>query len=124
MGVLEIKSSAYEGVGEAIAGVLDMESDLTCGRKLAAMRGIPAALGVVVLEREPITDSKLKNLIARQKVVVLLHQDGTGYRANTEGMLDLANFLAGVRRRALQLGDLKIEPKEFISFRGDSATSL
>jgi hypothetical protein len=124
MGILEIKSSAYPGAGEAIAKVLGMEGDLTCGRKPAETRGIPAALGVVVLERKPITDSMLKNLIANHKVVVLLHREDTTYRSDTEAMLKFVNFLADVRRRALQLGDLRVEPRGHNVFRGNSATAL
>jgi len=123
MGVLEIKSSSYPGVGEAIARVLDMECDLTCGRRPAATRGIPAALGVIVLEKEPITDSVLKTLIANQKVVVLLRQEGNEYHTDTDAMLKFVNFLGGIRRRALQLGDLRVKPSDYTLFADHSATT-
>jgi hypothetical protein len=125
MGVLEIKSSAYSGVGEKINSVLDIECELTCGRKPAEKRGIPAALGVIVLKNGPITDSKLQNLIDDQRVVVLLHHQDNAYHPNTEAILKLVNFLAGVRRRALQLSDLQVKSRGDYTFVHDeSATAL
>jgi hypothetical protein len=124
MGILEIKSSAYRDVGKDIAGVLDMECDLTCGRRPTEDRGIPAALGVIVLQKEPISDSKLTELIASGKVVVLLQKEGNNYNPNAEALLRFVNHLAGIRRRALQLADLRIRPSGYGIVRDDSATSL
>jgi hypothetical protein len=125
MGVLEIKNSAYRSAGEAIASVLAMEGDLTCGSRPTSTRGIPAALGVVVLEREPITDEKLKRLIADQKVVVLLRQEGNSYHPNTEAILELVNFLASIRRRASQLSNAKVDPRKgYKTVRDDTRTTL
>jgi hypothetical protein len=124
MGILEIKSSAYPRAREAIAEVLEMECDLTCGRSPSAARGIPAALGVVVLERDPITDPALQDLIANGKVVVLLAQEGNSYRPDAEAMLKLVNFLAGVRRRASQLGGLRLAPLDYSISRDETATAL
>jgi hypothetical protein len=101
-----------------------MECDLTCGRRPAETRGIPAVLGVIVLAREPITDSGLKTLIANQKVVVLLRQEEDAFYPNTGAMLSLVNFLAGIRRRAFQLGDLRVEPLSYDMIRDESATSV
>lgn len=124
MGILEIKSSAYKNAGKQIAEVLDMEGDLTLGRIPAETRGIPAALGVIVLKREPITDPKLKELIGDQKVVTLIRQLNHEYIPNTEALLKLVNFLADIRKRARQLGDIRIESVDFSIYPHNTATSI
>lgn len=123
MGVVEIKSSAYKGVGKAIDQILEMECDLTLGRRPKEKRGIPAALGVVVLWRKASADSRLAELITDRKAVVLLHQEGDQYHADTEAMLRFVNFLADVRRRASQLGGLKLGPLDHTPFVEDTRTS-
>jgi hypothetical protein len=123
MGVLEIKSSAYSDADTSIASLLEMECDLTCGRRPACDRGIPAALGVIVLEREHDGIAHLKEFIEQGKVVVLISQRDTEYKANTEHLLRFINFLGDVRRRALQLGDLRVNPQTKTDYVGDCATA-
>lgn len=122
MGVLEIKSSAYSDVDKSIASLLEMECDLTCGTRPARDRGIPAALGVIVLEREEDGIAHLQEFIEEGKVVVLISQRDSEYKANTEHLLRFINFLGDVRRRALQLGDLRVNPQTKMNYVADCAT--
>jgi hypothetical protein len=124
MGILEIKSSAYSNTGKRIAEILDSECDLTCGRRPAEARGIPAALGVIVLQKEPIYESKLKELIAKDKVVVLLTQEDSEYQPNVAALIKFVNHLAGIRRRASQLCDQRIDPISYNPSRDETATSI
>jgi hypothetical protein len=124
MGVIEIKSSAYNGVGKEIAKVLDMECDITCGRKPADTRGIPAVLGVIVLQKSKITNTQLNELIDQGKVIVLIKKNDAGYSPNVDAILKFVNFLGSIRSRAEQLSKLRIEPFNKNIFVDDSATAI
>lgn len=123
MGVLEIKSSAYAGVGSDIDRFLRMEYDLTCGRLYPEKRGIPSILGVIALSTGSIHDPILRDLISDQKAVVLMHYEDGKYQPSDQAMLTLANYLAGVRQRARIL-QLRIDPKTGRSYIDNSSTSI
>lgn len=125
MGVLEIKSSEYKvEVVEKIDDLSAMTYELTCGRPRPQQRGIPSVLGVIVLNRHQVSATALRPLVEEHKAVVLMDWKDEKPRVNDEALLTFVNFLAGIRSRAHQLSNVRIQPKTKQRYPDDSRTSI
>jgi len=99
LGILEIKSSTYSGVGKDIKKVLDMEIELTAGPSDPVRRKRCAAMGVIVRQSKKISDSTLTKLISEGRAVVLIEERDGIEIINTKAVCKLVNFLSGIRWR-------------------------
>jgi len=125
MGVLEIKSSDYKlEVVEKIEDLSAMTYELTCGRPRPEERGIVSVLGVIVLNRHQISATALKPLVDQEKAVVLMDWKDEKPQVDDEALLTFVNFLAGIRSRAHQLSNVRIQPKTKQRYPDDSRTSI
>jgi hypothetical protein len=109
LAVMEIKRSAYSGVGKKLKERLDqaLVKMLVAGDP----PGWPGtdqpelypdypALGVVCLRETSATDTELEDLIARGHCVVILEKCANEVIPNVEGVYRLLNFLIRTRARA------------------------
>lgn len=94
LGIIEIKHSTYSGVGMEIQSFLDLESELTIGQ-----REIPAAMGVILRQEKPISDTVLQRQVEDGKTVILINAMDTPPKPNFRGICKLVNFLSGLRLR-------------------------
>jgi hypothetical protein len=110
MAIMEIKRSAYSGVGKKLRARLD-ESLV---RKLVAddppgwtgtdqpeLYPDYPALGVVCLRETQARDADLEDVIARGHCVVILEKQNNSITPNVEAVYRLINFLIRARQRAL-----------------------
>ena len=94
-GFLEIKSTSYSGTGKDIAETLAYEDELIQPR----LEGHAGALGVVCVATKP--DKKLRQLVKERRAVILLNLDNDKAAPNPDGIWTLANYLIGLRLRAI-----------------------
>lgn len=94
-GFIEIKSTDYSSSVKDISTCLDHESELI-QPKIEGYRG---ALGIVCLAQKK-TSKIMRDLIADNRGLILLKQEGDHTVPNPDGVWTLINFLAHVRLRA------------------------
>lgn len=113
LGIIEIKSSNYSGIGAKIESVLSREDELVSsaisvtrnggGLKLIP-DGDPKSLGIVCLYDSSKSDKKLAELIENKKVSVILEHSGDfDIKPSRRGILNLVDFLSKIRKRALAI---------------------
>jgi len=108
-GILEIKSSNYSGVGNAINKVLKMDSELVDEAPPTLYQGklvsdiYPKSMGVICLFDSSKSDTQLKTLIKENKVCTILeHKGDLEIIPSRKGILSLIDFLSKVRNRAVK----------------------
>jgi hypothetical protein len=106
LGVIEIKSSNYSGVGKKIKGVLDREKEFVDIIPIynAAGKSIkdsdPLSMGVICLFDKTKSDTTLNQLISDNKVCVFLEHEGDfKIKPSRNGILRLITFLGKIRNR-------------------------
>ncbi|MGE5295718.1 MAG: hypothetical protein ACM3VT_12895 [Solirubrobacterales bacterium] len=110
MAVMEIKRSAYKGVGENLKSRLNSEfvqrivADNPPGwpeaRDPTMYPDFPA-LGVICLRETQDRDRKLEEIVAQGLCVIILEQRNANLVPNCEAIYRLINFLIRARQRAL-----------------------
>lgn len=112
LGIIEIKSSNYSGVGKKIESVLLRENELVDEAPPNATRSQgkiklipdkePKSLGVICLYDSSKVDNKLTELIESKKVSVILEHTGDfELKPSRIGILNLISFLGKIRKRAI-----------------------
>lgn len=103
MGILEVKRSAYSGIGQKIKVNIDLEDELTTSFKMRYTDGgiVPSSLGVVCVREQKTSDAVLDDLIEKKRVVVLTEIDSDGnIKPLPEQIFVLVNFLANLQMKA------------------------
>ena len=102
MGILEVKRSAYSGIGAKIKKILDAEDQLTSPVTLILnSKKVFSSLGVVCVRETKISDTPLENLISDGRVVVLCEIDVAGnITPNPSHIMQLVNYLVTLRMKA------------------------
>jgi len=106
LGIIEIKSSNYSGVGKLIKSVLDKENELVDTIPIYNAAGIPIkdddpkSMGLICLFDNSKSDKILSELIESKKVSVFLEHNGDfELKPSRSGILNLITFLGKIRKR-------------------------